>query len=171
MCCCFQTFKDLLALSKPPFCWGCKGKSLYFLSQNYLKKFQTFFAVKIVLRTTVFFKRTAKISAYFLVPNFIWFFIFSALIVASMNFRFCRTGGEDKSVHLTSKFYFKFFCFYFAIHCNCLQRTPLFLKAGGKDKSDLFPAKSFSVRLMPKYFKPLPVKDYRTEKRSRKKWG
>ncbi len=55
----------------PHFCWGCKGKSLYFISQNYLKKFQTFFAVKITVRTTVFFKRTAKISAYFLVPNFI----------------------------------------------------------------------------------------------------
>lgn len=53
-CCCFQTFKDLLALLSHPFYRGCKGKSLYFISQNYLKKFQTFFAVKDCVRTTVF---------------------------------------------------------------------------------------------------------------------
>jgi hypothetical protein len=63
-------FASLSVLSYP-FCWGCKGKSFYFISQIYLKIFQTFFAVKIAVRTTVFFKRTAKIRAYFLVPNFI----------------------------------------------------------------------------------------------------
>ncbi len=60
-----------LSVVNYPFCWGCKGKSFYFISQIYLKIFQTFFAVKIAVRTTVFFKRTAKIRAYFLVPNFI----------------------------------------------------------------------------------------------------
>jgi len=77
-CCCFQTFKDLLALLSLPFYWGCKGKSLYFINQNYLKKFQTFFVVKTCVRTTVFFKRVAKIRGFFNSPNFYSkFFFFS----------------------------------------------------------------------------------------------
>jgi hypothetical protein len=46
--------KIFLALLSLPFYRGCKGKSLYFSNQNYLKKFQTFLVVKITLRTTVF---------------------------------------------------------------------------------------------------------------------
>jgi hypothetical protein len=35
-------FQRSFGFSKPPFLSGCKGKSLYFCDQNYLKKFQTF---------------------------------------------------------------------------------------------------------------------------------
>jgi hypothetical protein len=38
--------KIFLALLSHPFYWGCKGKSLYFSNQNYLKRFQTFLVVK-----------------------------------------------------------------------------------------------------------------------------
>ena len=64
-----------------PFDWGCKGKSLYFMNQNYLKNFQKLFeensnrfSRKNHSKNYRFFKRDAKIRGENLLPNFIWFF-------------------------------------------------------------------------------------------------
>src|SRR5258708_40312684 len=45
MCCCFQTFKELLAFFATRFFRsGCKGKSLYYFNQIFLLFFEEFFS-------------------------------------------------------------------------------------------------------------------------------
>jgi len=63
-----------------------------------------------------------------------------------MNNRLCQTGGEDRTVILTTKFFLKnpvFFIRHY-IHSTCKEHRP-FSKAGCKDKRSFCSAKSFST--------------------------
>jgi hypothetical protein len=63
-----------------------------------------------------------------------------------MNNRLCQTGGEDRTVILTTKFFLKNPVFLSAItFTQPAKNIALFSKAGCKDKRSFCSAKSFST--------------------------
>jgi hypothetical protein len=94
------------------------------------------------------------ITAKFYSAYLFTFSRFANLFSASMNSRFIQTGGEDRIVIFTTKFFFKNLAFLSPFIHHLSKEHRLFSKAGCKDNQGLRLSKCFSVKILPLSLKP-----------------